>query len=479
MVKVYIKLLIITVFVFILFNFCTNLTRENINDPGSPYYKSIPSAKFIVNGGADYSLEDTITIKFKNKDITHYKFSEDKEFTGQDWQVYNKGIEYKFDSEGVKTLYGRTKNKHKLTSDIFEKEFHYLKRAILSYNVTGVKSLQVEWPALSNKTTSQVFWSNNKSNVKENSSSVLTDGINTFDLAVEPYTTYYFKVEQKGNYGNLDSREEEYFFSTWPEPMVINKLEFDEVNFFILFPLEWTDLNGEEGYVVYWWSDSEAEYANSITLSENITEYIFDSGQTNITEPYFFTVSPIIDGIKTYYNAIRSVKKYCQYPFLFSELGASSAWTNCIDPDFVDNNNGTILDINNQLVWTKCSLDNNGEPLDSNDCQSPSVDNSHSWYDAVSYCDLLNYSEFGSYSNWKLPDFEQLLSIKTSDNPYIDLNFFPSTIANYYWSSTDGYITSMALKVSFTEPTSGMITNRGFSENKLSGNYVRCVNELF
>ena len=63
----------------------------------------------------------------------------------------------------------------------------------------------------------------------------------------------------------------------------------------------------------------------------------------------------------------------------------------------------------------------------------------YSWYDAQDvFIAQLNTSDFGGYSDWRLPTEKELLYIINSgrDFPAININYFPNTISSYYWSST-------------------------------------------
>ena len=95
---------------------------------------------------------------------------------------------------------------------------------------------------------------------------------------------------------------------------------------------------------------------------------------------------------------------------------------------FIDNKNGTITDSKTKLIWATCSL---GQKYDKN-CIGDAI--SYDWYKAFFNCQKLQLAN----KNWRLPTREELLTIvdlNKSDEPSIDLKYFPSTIANFYWSS--------------------------------------------
>lgn len=58
-----------------------------------------------------------------------------------------------------------------------------------------------------------------------------------------------------------------------------------------------------------------------------------------------------------------------------------------------------------------------------------------SWRTAKQTCTLLKYA---GYSDWRLPEREELLSIGETNMPGINHKFFPNTYQDYYWTSTPG-----------------------------------------
>jgi len=65
--------------------------------------------------------------------------------------------------------------------------------------------------------------------------------------------------------------------------------------------------------------------------------------------------------------------------------------------------------------------------------------NQYTWQEATSlFIEKLNSSEFGGYSDWRLPTIKELACILDYGNsvPTIDTNYFPKTISDPYWSST-------------------------------------------
>lgn len=85
-------------------------------------------------------------------------------------------------------------------------------------------------------------------------------------------------------------------------------------------------------------------------------------------------------------------------------------------PSFTDNGNGTITDNNTGLIWQKAD---GGEMTFEN---------------AGAYCDNLI---LGGYSDWRMPDIHELVSIlnHSRSNPAVDTFYFTKTLAEYWWSS--------------------------------------------
>jgi len=65
----------------------------------------------------------------------------------------------------------------------------------------------------------------------------------------------------------------------------------------------------------------------------------------------------------------------------------------------------------------------------------------HFWpYSAYDFLSVLKSSEFGGYSDWRLPTAKELTSIVNmgmgTGDPFINTDYFPNTKATAYWSST-------------------------------------------
>jgi hypothetical protein len=116
---------------------------------------------------------------------------------------------------------------------------------------------------------------------------------------------------------------------------------------------------------------------------------------------------------------------------------------------FEDNENGTVTDLRTGLMWS----------------QSAPV--SVTWESALTNCEA---STTAGYSDWRLPNITELRSISNDHlyNSSLDPLFFPSAVAQKYWSSTSEHDTQRAWFVDFL---SGLVSY----DNKTTLNNVIMV----
>ena len=102
------------------------------------------------------------------------------------------------------------------------------------------------------------------------------------------------------------------------------------------------------------------------------------------------------------------------------------------DSHFLDNKDGTVTDIVNGLLWSKCSY---GQTYENSNCIGTPT-NIESWQSALKIADE-NSRQYGQ-DGWHLPNIKQLAILveRSCVSPAINLALFPSTPSAAYWSNT-------------------------------------------
>lgn len=100
---------------------------------------------------------------------------------------------------------------------------------------------------------------------------------------------------------------------------------------------------------------------------------------------------------------------------------------------YIDNGDGTITDVINELVWSKCSL---GQIYKDSSC-SGDPESYDTWSDA-----LLAAKDNNNYvtktDDWRLPNIKELGTLveRACTAPAINITMFPTTPSRPYWSNT-------------------------------------------
>jgi hypothetical protein len=155
---------------------------------------------------------------------------------------------------------------------------------------------------------------------------------------------------------------------------------------------------------------------------------------------------------------------------------ASDTGADCATSDrtkLVDNGDGTVTDLTNGLLWTRCSLRQDGLPKNGIDFQcDPLVSgDAMSWEGALAACESL---ETAGRSDWTLPDIARLQSIVYDTQllgvPRVKATYFPNTATGPYWSSSnDALVTrSASFGVDFSTGSAASMLRNATA-------YVRCV----
>lgn len=132
------------------------------------------------------------------------------------------------------------------------------------------------------------------------------------------------------------------------------------------------------------------------------------------------------------------------------------ALSSVLSADFTRDSNGVVTDNITHLKWQ--------------DNYSDVGDNvpSFNWEDAIAYCEQLTLS---GYSDWRLPNKNELLSIidYNQSEPGINFHFNVTTGGDYWTSTTDAALHNQAWYVRFNYGDSGSF-RKDFTHNQ-----VRCV----
>jgi hypothetical protein len=146
----------------------------------------------------------------------------------------------------------------------------------------------------------------------------------------------------------------------------------------------------------------------------------------------------------------------------------------CVPAAFRDNGDGTVTDLANKLLWTRCSVDGTGALANGDDfgCVVPTAPGDVvSWERALGFCDQL---EHAGRSDWVLPDIARLATlVADSGDPAIDQTAFPNS-SNLVYQSATSYVDARANWSAlfgyggYTGPGHG-------GKIRAGGGFVRCV----
>ena len=105
------------------------------------------------------------------------------------------------------------------------------------------------------------------------------------------------------------------------------------------------------------------------------------------------------------------------------------------DSRYTLHDNGRVTDTKTGLIWQRCSLGQTwvkGQTPEQDSCTGKPEE--YNWEQALQQADKNN---FAGYSDWRLPNVEELRSLVAYDryNPAINSSIFPN-ISSRYWSSS-------------------------------------------
>jgi hypothetical protein len=97
---------------------------------------------------------------------------------------------------------------------------------------------------------------------------------------------------------------------------------------------------------------------------------------------------------------------------------------------YINHNDGTVTDKKTILMWKQCP-----EGLSGSSCTTGTM-TKYTYKTAIEHAEE---ATFATYSDWRLPNIKELLSLVARDryNPAINSTLFPNTPTNYeFWSSS-------------------------------------------
>ena len=135
------------------------------------------------------------------------------------------------------------------------------------------------------------------------------------------------------------------------------------------------------------------------------------------------TAAAIVGALNSVTEALTTVAALSMQQPEATVVGAPRATSGndsrAIGPRFIDQCDGTVIDSEHRLQWSKATL-------------TPKCISQH---DAFKLCEGLT---LGGHSDWRLPTRAELLTLvdDTRHAPAIDTEFFPDTKNDWYWTST-------------------------------------------
>ncbi len=111
-------------------------------------------------------------------------------------------------------------------------------------------------------------------------------------------------------------------------------------------------------------------------------------------------------------------------------LFAGAASSSLAAKTYSDNGDGTVTDPTTGLIWMRCSM---GQTWDGTTCTGTA--STHTFDQANA---LTGTVTFAAHSDWRLPNIRELTTLadRSRSNPAIDINAFPNTPAQKFWSAS-------------------------------------------
>lgn len=102
--------------------------------------------------------------------------------------------------------------------------------------------------------------------------------------------------------------------------------------------------------------------------------------------------------------------------------------------DFIDNKDGSVVDLRTSLVWAKCTIGQTYN-LAANTCSGSGAISYATWEEALLAAGAYSINNI---NGWRLPNIKELGSLvdRSCAEPAINITIFPNAISSIYYSST-------------------------------------------
>ena len=217
--------------------------------------------------------------------------------------------------------------------------------------------------------------------------------------------------------------------------------------------ISWNAVSGATSYNIYWSTTSGVTKSTGTKIS-NVTSPYTHSGRTNGAAYYY-----VVTAVNDFGESVESsqVSAIPQAPIRLPKTGQTTSYATGDDgdlkrgvawpsPRFTDNGDGTVTDNLTSLAWTKDA--NAPEPA----ACSSATPKRGTWQGALNYVACLNTNNYLGYTDWRLPNINELVSLVNKGQTYPGawLNTQGLSVWGSFWSSTTsaGYSQGRALIVS-------------------------------
>jgi len=159
-----------------------------------------------------------------------------------------------------------------------------------------------------------------------------------------------------------------------------------------------------------------------------------------VTRPLLFSLL-FLTLAATVYAAVRLPRTGQYTSYAAGDDGAVQAGAAWPQPRFADQGDGTVLDLLTGLVWSRDADPMVRRDPDFDD-QGVAGDGAVDWARALAYVDKLNAEAFLGYTDWRLPNRRELMSLVDygRSGPALPLYHpFEQIAAGPYWSATSLY----------------------------------------